>query len=244
MTAFRTLWTALVVFYEETTVLLAGNLTALALNVPILAAFFLIGLAFIGMDEGSSMGWLFALSAWLLLFLPTPGNVALAGLTRIAAGPDVPRFAAFREAAHTHWRLAVRCSLVSLAVTAALAANVYFYLFLTTGWLRFATILWLYGLLFWLSLHLYLVPLLVHVDGPRVLDLYRRAAFIALGHPGYTIVLLVVLMAVGFAMVVFLPVYVLVGLSMTSLVQATALREIRRRHGDLPAETEEEATRL
>jgi hypothetical protein len=48
----------------------------------------------------------------------------------------------------------------------------------------------------------------------------------------------------GFAAVVFLPVYVLIGCAFISLVQAQALREIRRRHGDLVAETEEEVSRL
>jgi uncharacterized membrane protein YesL len=244
MAAFRTLWTALVVFYEETTVLLAGNLAAIVLNAPFLAAFVLIGLPFIGSGDNNALGWLVALSAWLLLYLPTPGNVALGGLTQIAAGPDVPRFAVFRSAAHRHWRRALACTAISLAVTVLLAANAYFYLFFGTGWLRFATILWLYGLLFWFSLHIYLVPLLVHLGDPQVFDLYRRAAFITLGHPGYTVLLALALLAFGFAMVVFVPVYVLVGGALTSLVQATALREIRRRHGDLPADAEEEVSRL
>jgi uncharacterized membrane protein YesL len=244
MAAFRTLWTALVVFYEETTVLLAGNLAALALNLPILVVFLLIGLPFVGAADGSQLGWLFALIAWLILYLPTPGNVALGGLTRIAAGPDVPRFTTFRKTLRTHWRLAARCLLVSLVVTIALVVNVYFYWVWSTGWLRFATILWLYGTLFWLSLHLYLVPLLVHVAEPHLLDLYRRSAFISLGHPGYTILLLLMILALGFVTVVFLPAYVLMGSAFVSLIQAHALREIRRRHGDLPTETEEEVSRL
>ena len=41
-----------------------------------------------------------------------------------------------------------------------------------------------------------------------------------------------------------MPVYVLVAPAFISLVQAHALREIRRRHGDLVAETEEEVSRL
>ena len=36
----------------------------------------------------------------------------------------------------------------------------------------------------------------------------------------------------------------LLGLAFVSLAQAHALREIRRRHGDLPVEVEEEASRL
>jgi len=243
MAAFRTLWTALVSFYEETFVLVTGNLAALALNLPIGLALFVIALPFVGSEEGSTQ-WLAVTIAWLLPFLPTPGNVALAGLTKVAAGPDVPRFVEFRTALRAHWRLALRCSLVSLIVIVALVANVYFYAVFGGGWLRLASILWLYGTLFWLSLHIYLVPLLVHVAEPRLFDLYRRSAFIALGHPGYTIMLLVALLTVCLLTVVFLPMYVLVGIAFLSLVQAHALREIRRRHGDLLPETEEEVSRL
>src|SRR6185312_5273261 len=110
----------------------------------------------------------------------------------------------------------------------------------TLGWPLLVSIFWLYATMFWLSLHIYLVPLAVHVSEPRLLDLYRRAALIAVGHPGYTFILLILVLAVSFACVVFLPVYVLVGQAFVSLVQAHALREIRRRHGDLVPESADE----
>jgi hypothetical protein len=251
VSAFRTLWAALVGLYEETLVLLVGNLAALALNLPIgLLLFVLItlastvlGLPLVGGGDDSSPSWLLVVIAWLMTLMPTPGNIALAGLTQVAAGPDAPTFAVFRAALRAHWRLALRCSLVSLVVLMALVGNVVFYASLG-GWLRFASILWLYGTLFWLSLHIYLAPLLVHVSEPRLLNLYRRAAFIALGHPGYSMLLLLIMLAVSFLAVVFLPAYVLIGAAFISLVQAHALREIRRRHGDLVVEPDEEVYRL
>jgi len=244
MAALRTLWKALVGLYEETLVLVFGNVVALALNLAIGLALFLIGLPFLGTGDEQNPQWLLLTIAWMLLFLPTPGNVALGGLALVAAGTDVPRFAHYRASLRTHWRLALRCLLVSLVVLVALIANVYFYAVLSSGWPRFISIVWLYGALFWLSLHLYLVPLLVYVSEPRLLDLYRRAAFVSLGHPAYTFVLLVLLLIVGFVSVVFLPVYVLVAGVFVSLVQAHALREIRRRHGDVLDEPEEEGSRL
>src|SRR5690349_6057122 len=131
MAAFRTLWVALVGLYEETLVLLGGNLAATALNLPLGLALFLLttlaatvfGLPLSGNGDESSGGaqWLLVLIAWLLPFLPTPGNVGLAGLTRVAAGPDAPRFVQLRHSLGAHWRLAVGATLVSLAVTLALA---------------------------------------------------------------------------------------------------------------------------
>src|SRR5690349_20481889 len=120
MTAFRTVWTAFVDVYEETLVLIAGNLGALALNVPV----FLIVLVIATSDDDAYTQLAAIVAAWLLPFLPTPGNLALANLTRVAAGPDVPRFAEFRSSLSRNWRLALRCSVVSVLVLGALVWNV------------------------------------------------------------------------------------------------------------------------
>jgi uncharacterized membrane protein YesL len=246
MGALRTLWAAIVGIYDETFVLVLGNLAALALNLPIGLALFFIALPFAGDAEGGGSQSLLIVIAWLLPFLPTPGNVALAGLAYVAAGPNAPRFGAFRDSLRTHWRRSLRALPVSLVILIALVANAYFYVVYSTGWLRFVSILWLYATLFWLSVHIYLVPLLVHVEKPRLLDLYRRAAFVALGHPGYTIVLLVLLLAICLLSVIFVPVYLLLTSALIALAQAQALREIRRRHGDLTvdADAEEEVGQL
>lgn len=252
MAAFRTLWAAILTLYEETLPLVGGNLAALALNVPLGAALFLLSLPIAPLfgssqaasDESSGAQWLIALIVWLMPLLPTPGNVALAGLAQVAAGADLPSFATFRSSLRRTWRLTLRCTVVSLVVLVALALNVAFYALVASDWLRFISILWLYGAAFWLSMHLYLGPLTVHVSEPRLFDLYKRAAFITLGHFGYTFVLLLALLALGFVTVLFLPIYVLVGGAFFSLVQVHALRCIRRMHGELLLEPEDEATRL
>jgi hypothetical protein len=239
MAGFRTLWAALVGIYDDTLVLLGGNVAALMLNVPL----FLLAIIVSNIATGEPPEpLLLATVATLLAFMPTPGNVALAGVAQVAAGPDVARLRVFRETLRARWKLAARCSLVSLAVLLALLWNVGFYLNLGLGWSLPVAVLWIYAIVVWLGLHIYVVPLSVHVAEPRVLDLYRRAAYVALGHAGYTLVLLVLLLIVTFAAVLFLPVYVLVALAFVSLAQAFALREIRRRHGDLVVETEEEVS--
>jgi uncharacterized membrane protein YesL len=252
MAAFRTLWRALLSLYEETLTLIGGNLAALVLNLPLGIVLFVVGLPLApmlaspvqGPEENNGVQWLVALIAWLMPFLPTPGNVALAGVSQVAAGPDVPNLQLFRRALGAHWRIALRCTLISVVVLVALIWNIGFYLTVSTGWLRFVSIIWLYGALFWLSLHIHLVPLMVHVVEPRVLNLYKRAAFITLGHFGYTFLLMIALLILGFIAVVFLPLYVLAGGAYISMVQAHALREVRRRHGDLVVEPEEEVSRL
>src|ERR1700730_2952315 len=116
MAALRTLWKALVSLYDETLVLVFGNLAALALNLPFGLILFAIVLPFVGTTDGGGAQLLLVTIAWMLLFLPTPGNVALSGLAFVAAGTDVPRFAQFRASLRTHWRLALRSLLVPLGL--------------------------------------------------------------------------------------------------------------------------------
>jgi hypothetical protein len=243
MAAFGTLWMALVGLYEETLTLVASNLAAVALNAVPGLLLVLIGLPLLNADANTTQ-LAIAVVAWLLPFLPTPGNLALAGVTSVAAGPDAPRLSMLRTSLLAHWRLALRCSAISIAVTLALAWNIWFYYNVGTGWVQLVSILWLYATFFWLSLHIYIVPLLLHIAEPRIFDIYRRAALIALGHPGYTLLLLIALLVIALLSVVFLPVYVLVTNAFISLAQAQALREIRRRHGDLTVEPDEEVSRL
>ena len=73
-------------------------------------------------------------------------------------------------------------------------------------------------------------------------ELTRHAEAVAIGPKVFD--LLLMLLVVGFVSVVFLPVYVLVAGVFVSLVQAHALREIRRRHGDVLEEPVDEGGRL
>src|SRR5712692_8286282 len=141
MSALRTMWAALVGLYEETLVLLVGNVAALALNLPVGVLVFVLvtlaglffGLPIIGTGEEASPSWLLVAIAWLMTLMPTPGNVALAGLTRVAAGPDAPSFTIFRATLRASWRLALGCTAVSVVVLLALIGNVVFYASLG-GW--------------------------------------------------------------------------------------------------------------
>lgn len=240
MAAPRALWLALVGLYEETATLVLANLAWVATNVPVFLVLAAIAVPFAGLLSGSGPEWVLVLIAWLLLFMPNPSSIALAAVASVAAGPDVPKVGLFWSTLRARWRIGLVCFVISLGVAIALLANVYFYAIFTDGLVRFATILWLYGVLFWFSLHVYLVPLLAHVAEPRILDIYRRAALIALGHPVLTLMLLLELVVIGTLCLVFIPAYALVGPAYLAMVQAHAFREIRRRHGDLVEEVEED----
>ena len=238
MPALRVLWLALVSLYDETIALVVGSLLWLAFNLPVFVVLVVLGLPF---TEPGNVAWLLVGLAWLLLILPTPAAVALGALARDAAGPNVPRRAAFWEGLRARWRLGLVCGLVSVLVTLAIVFNVGFYATRTEGLLRLTSILWLYGLWFWLGMHVYLVPLLHHVEEPRLVDLYRRAALVTLGQAVPSLFLVLVLLLLGAVSIVFLPAYVLVAPAYIAVAQAHAFREVRRRLGDLSvAEADQE----
>ena len=136
MAAFRTLWAALVGLYEETLVLLLGNLAALALNLPLGLALFLIGARRAcshsrggsGDDSGGGSQWLLVAIAWLLPFLPTPGNVAPGRPARTSRLALTRRASVqFRRQPAHALAAALQLLPVSLVILLALVANVYFY---------------------------------------------------------------------------------------------------------------------
>jgi uncharacterized membrane protein YesL len=234
------LWLALVGLYDETATLVLANLAWVLTNLPLMLVLALVLVPFANTIPGSTgPEWVLVLIAWLLLFLPSPAGLALAAVASVAAGPDVPRMQVFWQTLRERWRLGVACFAISLVIAVALLANVYFYAAFVEGWLRYFSIVWLYGALFWFSMHVYVVPLIVHLAEPRIFDIYKRAALIALGHPIYTLIVLLGILIVGSLALIFLPAYVLVGGAYLAMVEAHAFREIRRRHGDLAVETDE-----
>jgi uncharacterized membrane protein YesL len=244
MSGPRVLWRAVVGLWDETLAFLGANLLWFACNLPfgLLLVLLLVPVALAPGGEAESTAPPFVLAAWLLLFLPTPGMVGLGAVAEVGAGLDAPRTRVlFWPAVRRHWRQATAMFCVSLLGTALLLANMYFYALISSGWLRVASILWLYLLLFWLGMQLYLVPLLLHLGEVRLIDLYRRAALITLGHPISTLVLVIAVVVVGVVSVLLLPAYLLLAGSFVGLVQAHALRAIRRKHGELPDEETEPA---
>jgi hypothetical protein len=155
---FRVLWAALVGLYDEMITLLRGNLAWFALSVPFYVLLLLALVPWAGAPatarEGESFVWPFVLAGWLLLLLPTPGSVGLGELARVTAGRESPAFFMFGQAARRHWRLAVGMFAVGFLVLAVLSANVVFYATVAEGWIKLASIVWLYGLVFWLGMQI------------------------------------------------------------------------------------------
>jgi uncharacterized membrane protein YesL len=241
MPALRVLWRSLVSLWDESIAFLGGNLLWFLCNLPFALVLILL-LVPVSLAPGSAEATggtapPLVFAAWLLLFLPTPGSIGLGAVAEVGAGLDAPRTRLlFWPALRAHWRQGTVMFVISLLGTILLLVNLYFYALSSSPWLRIASILWLYALLFWLGMQLYLVPLLLHLVEPRLFDIYRRAALITLGHPISTLVLVIAIILVGLLSVLLLPAYFLLAGSFVALVSAHAFRAIRRKLGELPDE--------
>lgn len=132
---------------------------------------------------------------WLAPLLAIPIGPATAALAivarRCAAELRVDRSFYF-DGLRACWRPALVLSAISMIVLTLLLMNLAFYAYrpgLLALVLRF---LWLYLLVFWLSVQFYIYPVLIRMEKPRALGALRTAALGAWANPFFSLLLLVV----------------------------------------------------
>lgn len=226
--------------YDDTFVYVRANLAWAGIGLPLYFLVFLALLLFADLvdqpaDPQTLLVWPLLLTAACMLLIPSPGTAGLARMAAISAAGDSPTWEAFSRGFGKHWRLGAGLWVAGVVGSFVLSVNVAFY-FAADGWLKLVGVPWAYALVYWLALQTYLAPLLVHLNRPRLLDLYRRAALLTLAHPLLTILLTLTTVTVGLLGTVFLPVGLLLAGAYVSLVQAHALRSVRIRLGDLTIE--------
>jgi len=131
-----------------------------------------------------------------------------------------------------HWsglrqfaRAAVGPWLVGMLGTVVLASNVVFYGRMGASPMRFVAVLWAYGLLFWLAIHVYVYPLLFRQDELSVPRLYRNAFLIVIGRPLFSLTVLVLwLLTLALGAFTFLAAFG--GLALSAAIQQNAAAQV------------------
>jgi hypothetical protein len=170
--------------FSHLAVSFGGNVLAMLLSLPIvlaviLAAFAVHSLSVVPLGVAALIG-----------ALPNPACMGLQTLAReLAHGRDASLGEQWR-ALHAYWRVCLRAWLIAGAITVVAAVNVAFYVRQAaspaSGLHTVAAplaLVWGLVLLFWLGIHLYVAPLLLAQDEPRLLLAYRNAAVIMLSRP-------------------------------------------------------------
>jgi len=162
LTGFRVLWPALIHFWDESLLMIRANLTWVVVSVPLyLFAVLVCGLFLPSVDpEVSENIWPWLVAAFIIVAIPGPTSAGVYAIANHVANEETPEFALFWRAIKLLWKKALLIYLIGVGVLGGLIFNISFYT-QVSGLLQAVVILWLYGIVYWLSLQAYLMPLLV-----------------------------------------------------------------------------------
>ncbi len=183
-----------------------------------------------------------ALLAVLTLSAPTAGAFHLAHL---ACSYDEVSYADFWRGALRLFGPATRLGLIHLAVSLLLAINLWFYLHVGRLFGGLAALFCLYVLLIWGLMAVYHFPLLAAqeagvFDEPErrarrgAFAVLRRAFYLALGSPFYSLGLFAVTLLVSVALFMTVALMPLIWLGLTAIVTTQATRALLIQYGVLP----------
>jgi hypothetical protein len=203
-----------------------GNLLAMLLSLPIVlvlivVAFFVHSLSVVPLGIAVLVG-----------VLPNPACMGLQTLARELGRGDTLNLGEQWQGLRTYWRVSLRAWLIAAAITITCALNVAFWAAQaanTAASLHAVAaplfLVWALLLLFWLGVHLYVAPLLLAQEEPRVLLAYRNAAVLMLSRPvaSWTVIL------IWLGVLVFTSATALatiIGLALAVFIQQNTLRRL------------------
>lgn len=168
LTGFRVLWRALVHFWDESLLMIRANVTWFAVSLPLYLLTVLVCGLFLPDIESETGGnyWPWIMGAFIMVMMPNPISVGVYALTNFVVNEETPEFSLFWRAIKLLWKKALVLYLIGGVVFGGLLFNTAFYMQIDTGLLQAVAILWLYGILFWLSMQAYLLPMLVSAAIP------------------------------------------------------------------------------
>ncbi len=181
LTGFRVLWRALIHFWDESLLLIRANLTWFVVSLPlyfvtvaVTGLLLALAQAWAGVpveaaegmptDEASALPWL--LGAFIMVIMPQPISAGVYAIANHVVNEETPDFSLFWRAIRALWKPALATYAIGAALFFGLIFNTSFYLSSSVAVLNAVAILWLYAIVYWLSLQTYVMPLMVAAAFP------------------------------------------------------------------------------
>jgi uncharacterized membrane protein YesL len=236
MKALRAIWAGILDGYNELFPIVGMNLLWLLFNIP-LAFVGLVAIQIItvtmGIEEDSrqSVALVFSLLYAILLVVgPNPASAGMHLWANRLVKEERVEFSLFWEGLRTYWLRSLVLFLISTVGLFLLIANSLFYLRSDITALRIFGIVWLYGVVLWMSMQIYMLPLLVEQEDKRIRLVLRNALFLSIANIVPSLVLLVVIsilviLSIGLTLLIAL----LTG-SVVALIAARALQMLLERY--------------
>lgn len=207
------------------TVSLVSNLVGAVLSIPILILVLLLTRSFNG---------IVAIGAGITLLVTVLSNPVLGGVHVIArdlARREVVVTSDAWEGIREYWKVALRAYGISLPVSLVIFLNLIFYT--GSGFARSPIgdlkvpiiVFWLLVLLLWLSLHLYIWPLMIEQERPSALLAFRNAAVLLLKRPLFTWLVTIFWILIGLVSAIT-GLVAFVGIIFGAVIQETALASL------------------
>ncbi len=203
-------------------------------------------------------------AGFILLVVPSPLTVGVYAIAGHLVNGETPEFGVFWVAVRRWWKMSLAMFAIGAFLLGALLFNASFYLTATTGIWQAVAILWVYAIIYWITLQAYLLPLLVMADmqplpeivddrwslddasaarlaapappprraqpPPTLLEIYKRAAILALANPIFSLVLLLGTLLATILSAVAIPLYPLLAMSYVALIGCRAFRILREKY--------------
>jgi uncharacterized membrane protein YesL len=236
MKALRAIWTGILDGYNELFPIVGMNLVWLVLNIPLgflgLIAIQVITIA-MGIEDDSrqSVALVFSLIYAILLVIgPNPASAGMHLWANRLVKEERVEFSLFWEGLRTYLGKSLVLFLISTVGLFLLIANALFYLRSDLTPLRIFGIVWIYAVVLWMSMQVYMLPLLVEQDDKRIRLVLRNALFLTMANILPSLILLIVLsvlviLSIGLALLIAL----LTG-SVVALIEARALQALLERY--------------
>jgi uncharacterized membrane protein YesL len=165
------LWRAMVHFWDESLLLIRANVMWFLAIIPLylvtvfaivtvtaLAQWFM-GSVIDPEAEPSSLPWI--LAAFMLVVLPSPPAAGVYTIAMYVVNGETPEFSVFWQALRRWWKRTLVMYAIGAVLLGGLIFNTIFYMSVSTGPLQAVSVLWVYVIIFWLTLQAYVLPLMV-----------------------------------------------------------------------------------
>jgi uncharacterized membrane protein YesL len=163
LTGFRVLWRALVHFWDESLLMMRANVTWFVVSLPLyLLTVLVCGLFVPPLDPEFGISiWPWLMAAMIVVVIPNPPAAGVYAIANFVVNEETPEFSIFWRAIRLLWKRTLLMYVIGAGVFGGLVFNTSFYMQVSTGLLQVVAILWLYAIIYWLSMQAYLLPLLV-----------------------------------------------------------------------------------
>lgn len=224
MKAFVIAGRALLGFYNDLFVFVAMSLLWW-----LSGGFFVAGAALVGfvLFTGGGPWWL----APVVAIPAGPAIIALASATRHTVRGRAADRRDYFDALRTNWKAGLTLSALGMVVLSLLLLNLIFYAFQENETLRLVSILWIYLLFFWGGIQFYVYPFYLALERPSLGQSLRMSALAAFANPLFSLLLVVIALALTVLNVVLVVLVVIAWPALMSLLGEHALRLLLTRAG-------------